>query len=274
MPGTPVRKPTDPPTAEETGPALPAEEKTFNRRKSATTQTTVSPLFKYQAGWLASNALYQSRQEQQYSHASIVSASTLPLPNAGFGAYSTLTPSQRLSVTAGIHEDVLHRLNSENVDRNAYFYALGIDYSPELANSPAQQYQLTLWRRQLFDQGAQSSGFALKVAKQFDHRIDWSPFLNLSYRDDGNNGDATTVAAAGIDLMRLPWNPRGGTGIAYAHEQSDSTERGIHSLEVYYRLPLTPYLEVTPDMQISYQKNRSAGIQQSLASSIHFRLLF
>ncbi len=250
------------------------EKDAFTLQASAPGHALAQKRVEYQAGWLESSALYQPQTKQQYSPSSIVNGRPLPLPSNSFGAYGQVKPGPHLSLTAGIHEDVLHRWDSDNTERNAYFCAVGIEYSPEWSDSAARHYHLALWRRQLIDQGKQSSGLALNIARQFDHQIDWSPFLNFSYQHNGDAGSVETIASAGINVSRLPWNPVGSTGVAYAHEQGSDAGPATHSLEMYYRLLLTPYLEVTPNMQMSYQRNNPSGLQQSLASRIQVRLLF
>ena len=268
-PGTPS---TDLPQQSTPTSQLDAGESTFSTQAAADAPPS-SPL-EYHIGWLASSNLYPNLGERQHLQASIAPTNALPLPSQGFGVLSSLKPNPRLAITAGVHEDILHRMNSGDADRNAYFYALGVGYRPSSPGPSTQQFQLTAWRRQLLDDSAQSSGVTFGLAQHFNRQIVWSPFLNLRYQQDEATGDSETSASTGIDLSGLPWNRRAVTGIAYAHEQSSKSGRGSHALEIYYRLPLTPYLEVTPDMQLTYHRIRSAQMQSSLASRIHFKLLF
>ncbi len=249
-----------------------AEESSFSTQAAADAPSSSS--LEYQIGWLASSNLYPSLGERRHLQASIAPSNALPLPSQGFGALSSLKPNPRLAITAGVHEDILQRMNSDDADRSAYLYALGVGYRPSGPGPSSQQLHLTAWRRQPLDSSAQSNGVTLGLAQHFNHQIHWSPFLNLRYQQDEATGDSETSASTGIDLSGLPWNRRAVTGIAYAHEQSSNSGQGSHALEIYYRLPLTPYLEITPDMQLTYHRIRSAPMQSSLASRIHFKLLF
>lgn len=228
----------------------------------------------YRVGWVASNALYHPQQDPFYKHPAISSSGTLPLPGVGFGAYGLVKPNPRLAITAGIHEDVMHRWNSENVDRNAYFSALGINYQPAWPTLGAEQYTLTLWRRNASGQDAGGSGLALNVARAYHERVDWSPFLKVSYRQAGNTPGAETIASTGVNVSRLPWNPDESAGFAYAHQKSSSSDSATHTVEMYYRLMPTPYLEVTPNLQLVYQSEGPVRLEHTVASQLHFRLLF
>ena len=228
----------------------------------------------YRVGWVSTATLYRPPQNQHYMHSSIASGSSLPLPDIGFGAYGLVKPSPELAITAGIHEDVMHRWNSDDVDRNAYFSAIGINYQAASPSSGSDQYTLTLWRRNRTEQGAGGNGFALKVAREYQQPIDWSPFLNVSYRKTDSISGVETIAATGINVSRLPWNPDESAGVAYAHQKASGTGAATHTVEMYYRLMLKPYLEVTPNLQLVYQPEEPSGLQQSLASQLNFRLLF
>jgi hypothetical protein len=226
----------------------------------------------YRVGWVSTQTLYRPPQNQHYAYSSIASGGSLPLPDVGFGAYGMVKPNPQLAITAGIHEDVMHRWNSDDVDRNAYFSALGINYQAASPTSGSDQYILTLWRRNGTEQGAGGRGFALKVAREYHQQINWSPFLNVSYRKT-DIGDET-IASTGISLFRLPWNPDESAGFAYAHQKVSGTGAATHTVEVYYRLMPKPYLEVTPNLQLVYQPQQPTGLQQSIASRLNFRLLF
>ncbi len=227
----------------------------------------------YRVGWVSTHTLYRPPQNQYYLHPSIASSNSLPLPDVGFGAYGLVKPDPQLAITAGIHEDVMHRWNSDDVDRNAYFSALGINYQAASPGSGPDQFSLTLWRRNATEQST-GGGFAINVARSYQQLVNWSPFLNISYSKTDNTLGVETIAATGINVSRLPWNPKESVGLAYAHQKTSGTGAATHTVEMYYQLMLKPYLKVTPNLQLIYQPQEPTGLQPSLASRLDFRLLF
>lgn len=255
-------------------PSVPLQDDAFTLDSPASGRALLAQRVEYRVGWVSTNTLYRPPQNQRYMHSSIASGSSLPLPEVGFGAYGQVKPNSQLAITAGFHEDVMHRWNSDDVDRNVYFSALGINYQPASGTSGADQYSLTLWHRNGNEQGAGGSGFALNVAREYHQQIDWSPFLKVSYRKTDNILGVESIATTGINVSHLPWNPYESAGFAYAHQKASGTGAATHTVEMYYRLMLKPYLEVTPNLQLVYQPEEPSGLQQSLASRLNFRLLF
>lgn len=236
-------------------------------------QALLSDYINYQVGMVASRALYNSSSKGDYVNQSFSAAAASPLPTKGFGAYGTVQRGERLAITAGIHEDVIHRWDSDSVDTSAYFSALGIDYQPAWSEDGSERYKFTLWRRDSSADTRASSGFSVDLEKDYRKAVSWSPFLRFSYQQT----DALKVsklASAGVNIGALPWNRDTRLGIAYAHKQSNTRDQAAHTVEMYFRMLLTPYLEITPDVQLIYQPEDFPGLEQITISRLNFRLLF
>ena len=236
-------------------------------------QALLSDYIEYQVGMVASRALYNNSSSGDYLNPSFSTAAASPLPTKGFGAYGTVQRGERLAITAGIHEDVIHRWDSDTVDTSAYFSALGIDYKPAWSTDGSERYKFTLWRRDGSADTRASSGFSVDLEKDYRKAVSLSPFLRFSYQQT----DALKVsklASAGVSIGALPWDRDTRLGIAYAHKRSNTREQAAHTVEMYYRMLLTPYLEVTPDVELIYQPEDFPGLEQVTISRLNFRLLF
>lgn len=236
-------------------------------------QSLLAQRMEYKVGWVASSSLYSVTAEQNPLSTLLPAGGDVPMPGSGFGAYGSIQANPSLAITAGVHEDVSHRWNGDSVDRSAWFSALGINYQPQWAEAGSENYKLSVWRRNSAEQDAGSSGMALNLEKHFQPNLSLSPFMRFNYQRT-DTFKTSTSAAAGINVGKLPWSRDARLGFAYSHQEDTDKQAATRTYALYYRMQPTPYLEMTPDVQLIKQPGDTSELATSVISRLNFRLLF
>lgn len=238
-------------------------------------QSLLSDRVEYSVGRLSSETIYGERDGKHYINDEFSTTAAIPLPAEGFGAYGAINASPRLSFSASIHDAQGDPdwWNTDFIEQGAYFSAFGIDYQPTLENAGRDNYKLTLWRREIGDSAEGSSGLALQYRKRYGEGVSWSPFLRLHYQQE-DSLETSSLATAGLNIERLPGARENSIGLAYAQRQQDSVAEASHTFEMYYRMRLKPYLELTPDFQLTYQPTDHPALERIASSHVKLRLLF
>ncbi len=145
-------------------------------------------------------------------------------------------------------------------EKKDYFTAAEFGLTPMIAGLGQGSYQFTVWHtdgRNNRNEPNQPSGkgFSLRFEQKIGENI--LPFVTYS-RASGGATDVRQLATAGIGLTGIFGNKDDIAAIAVAWGQpEDRSLRNQYVVEVFYRVQLTDYIQVTPDLQLIAEPSRN-----------------
>jgi hypothetical protein len=156
--------------------------------------------------------------------------------------------------------------------RGQYFTAIELGYRAMLRNTDKDNYHIFFWHADARPEYAIKSdqGMSLTLQKNIDEK--YIPF----FRVDINRGKASEykqLIITGIGIYS-PFNqPASLLGIAVSQGKSTDIDYGTENvIETFYRIQVTPYLQVTPDLQFIRFKPPTSKKQWATIGSLRFRI--
>ena len=162
-------------------------------------------------------------------------------------------------------------------DKNDYFTAAEFGLTPMLAGLGQGYYQFTVWHTDGSDNGNepnQSSGKGVSLRFEQEIGEDILPFVSYA-RASGSATDVRQLVTAGIGLTGIVGNRDDIVGIAVAWGQpKDRSLRNQYVPEVFYRVQLTDYIQVTPDLQLITKPSRNRDNDMIGVLGLRMRIIF
>jgi carbohydrate-selective porin OprB len=192
-----------------------------------------------------------------YAFLSPAFSDTLPmaLPGSGLGVAGAVYPTESTYILAGVHDANGKRTTSgfnTFFGDGEYFTAVEFGWFPNEGEANGGIYHLTLWNtdaRQ--DMGKTSDrGIAVTLEQQVGCDGNLVPFLRYAYAHRGQNGLRQNLSVGlGIENVLGQNDDVIGLAASWA-EPSNGVLRDQYVVETFYRLFLTPYTHLTPDIQV------------------------
>jgi porin len=211
-----------------------------------------------------------------FINAALADNLTMALPENGVGAVVHISPSDNWYLNVGISDANGRRTDMDfnnAFDDNDQFIAAEIGWTPDIQGYGQGYYQLTVWEtdgRRQPNQSSQSSGdgYALRLEQFFGE--EFLSFATYS-KSSGKASSVRQLATVGIGMLDILGYQEDIVGVAVGWgEPRDGNLRDQYVAEVFYRMQITDYLQVTPDLQII--KNPSQNRSDDTIGVIGLRL--
>jgi porin len=200
----------------------------------------------------------------------------MALPENGLGAVVSFSPGNDWYLNVGIGDANGRKTDldfNSFFDDKDYFTAAEFGWTPDIQGVGQGYYQLTAWDtdgRRTHTQSKQSSGsgFALRFEQFLGE--EFMSFVTYS-KSSGGATSVRQLATAGIAMLDIGGYQDDIIGVAVGWGQpEDRNLRNQAIAEVFYRMQITDYLQVTPDLQII--KNPSQNRSDDTIGVIGLRL--
>ena len=179
----------------------------------------------------------------------------MPLPGAGLGIAGAIYPTKSTYIAAGVHDANGKRTTAgfDTFFEDAeYFTAIEFGWFPREGKVDEGMYHFTLWNTDARRRAGRPSdrGVALTMEQQVGCDGKLVPFLRYAYAHRGLNGIRQNLSLGfGIEDVLGQNYDLIGTAFSW-QEPSNRAQRDQYVFETFYRLHITPYTHVTPDIQV------------------------
>lgn len=201
----------------------------------------------------------------------------LPFPGTGLGAAIALAPTDLLSIRASFSDA---NGNKETAgfdtffDDAEYFTAVEVGLRPLFEKIWRGNYRFTFWHIDEREKAGLPSGHGFALS--FDQEVTQSvrALLRYGYADNGGL-EVRHILSGGVAIA----DPFGstddllGVGAAWGEPQ-DSSLRDQYVTEVFYRVQLTPNIQLTPGYQVIINPSENPDDDVIGVFEIRFRLFF
>jgi carbohydrate-selective porin OprB len=181
-------------------------------------------------------------------------ALAVPFPAAGLGAVAFAFPRDDVYVAAGFGEadpSDTHTGFSEFFDDNDFFTAAEIGFLTDLEGLGPGTYRFTFSHTDGVEGSGQRSGRSLALS--FDQQLGEQvvPFFRYTFTDREGLTAISQILTAGVGVLNPLGNEGDVCGLAFAWVEPDKSNLDDeYVIEAFYRIQLTPTLQVTPDYQV------------------------
>jgi porin len=208
----------------------------------------------------------------------------IPLPSRGLGGFLMFRPQPNVYLRVGLHDA---NADAEEVGFNTLFddgelftiFEAGFD--PLLAESqpgrpPAGDIHVSVWHQDRRDDAHMDEGwgFVLSGTQRFG---DFLPFLRYGYSDSDRGGPTPMEhminGGVGIDNIFGRADDRIGIGFTWARPGDESLD-DQKTIDVFYRVQVTPEIAVTPILQFLFDPVRNPDEDQVVVIGIRTRWEF
>lgn len=205
---------------------------------------------------------------------------TIPFPGNGMGAAMSVAPSDDWYLTVGMGDANGRKTHfgfSSFYDEQDYFTAAEFGLTPRLKGLGQGYYQFTTWHTDGRKTGArpkQSSGKGFSL--RFEQFIgeDLLPFVTYS-RASGGATSVRQLLTTGIGLRDILGYKDDIIAVAVGWGQpEDRSLRNQTVAELFYRMQISDYLQVTPDIQIIREPSRNRDNDTIGVFGLRVRLVF
>ena len=193
-------------------------------------------------------------------------------PDNSLGANLRLIPAADVYVSLGLHDTNGTKTTTGfgGLDIDDLFYAAEIGVMPTIEGLGGGRYRFTYW----YTGGGKSTdgdsggGFALSLEQDIGNGL--IPFFRYGYQDRDLR-DTKQIVSGGVGVV----NPFGraddvlGIGFAWGQPEDDRL-RDQYVAEAFYRLQLTPKIQVTPGYQIIFDPSKNPD--QDVVGVFEFRV--
>lgn len=204
----------------------------------------------------------------------------IPSPDNGYGGAVSIHPSESWYLRAGVG-DANGRKTSMSMksflEKNDYFSAAEVGLTPTIAGLGQGYYQFTVWhtdgerRRNARDQPS-GKGFSLRFEQYLGENL--LPFVSYSY-STGNTTAVRQLATAGIGVADILGYKDDIIGVAVGWGQpEDRSLRNQYVAEVFYRMQISDYFQLTPDIQVIREPSRNRNNDTIGVFGLRMRLVF
>ena len=184
-------------------------------------------------------------------------------PDPGWGAAVQLDLDRGWYLVTGFGDANARRTSlaaNDFHEENDYFTAAEFGVTPHLAGLGKGHYQLMVWHtdgsasRNEPDQPS-GKGFALRFEQRIGGHV--LPFATCA-RASGGATDVRQLVTAGVGLKGVFGSSNGIVGAALAWGQpEDRSLRNQYVAELFYRIQLTQFVQLTPDVQLIAEPSRN-----------------
>lgn len=185
-------------------------------------------------------------------------SSTLPLP--GLGAAVTFNLWESWSVGGGFTDANAKERDVWNFDtfsEDDYAYMGYVNYRPEMEGLGKGNYQLNVYEVDATDNGGNSRGLSLTFTQDVGDR-----HLAFVKFNRANKRRGETKQSAALALMQKgvhKWeDDLVGIGAGWG-DPTDPTRRDEYVLEAFWRMQITPSVQITPDVQLWLKTSRPSS---------------
>lgn len=204
----------------------------------------------------------------------------IPSPDNGYGGAISIHPNENWYLRAGFGDANARKTSmamKSFLQKNDYFTAMEFGLTPTIAGLGQGYYQLTIWhtdgerRRNARDQPS-GKGFSIRLEQYLGE--DLLPFITYSH-STGNTTAVRQLATAGIGMADILGYKDDIIGVAVGWGQpEDRSLRNQYVAEVFYRLQISDYLQITPDIQVIREPSRNRNNETIGVIGLRMRLVF
>lgn len=199
-------------------------------------------------------------------------------PGDGLGAAVNLRMNENWYAVLGTGDANGKRSDIDfSPSHDDFFSAAEVGYTPEIDGLGQGFYQLTFWdsdgsRETNGRRGSSGNGFALR----FEQFLGEKHFLFTSYaKASGRATSVRELATIGFGKMDIFSYQEDLIGLAIGWgKPEDGTLRDQYVGEIFYRMQITDFLQVTPDLQIIVDPSRNKRDDEIIVFGLRLRLDF
>jgi porin len=200
----------------------------------------------------------------------------MAVPGTALGAAAVIYPVANTYILGGIHDSNGTKTSIGHIERGEFFTAIELGATPRYGKTGAGLYHVTLWhtdKREVADVPS-SRGVAVTLQQEFGTDGNIVPFARYSY-DEGGATSVRQTFALGVGLEK-PFGQNYdlvGFGFSWG-EPTDRTLRGQYVFESFYRVAVTPFTHLTPDLQVIFNPSENPAEDMIAVGSIRLRTIF
>ena len=235
----------------------------------------------YRLGKLDQGAVFNTNRLESdnlfFLNAAFSDNPTLPYPDNGLGVDIVWRPHRLFYLAYGAADANSSELNfqfDKNLQDLSWFTMGEVGLTPWIKGLGAGKYRLTGWWADASAAASQSDGWG--VALSFDQELSNQTvgFLRYGY-GDGDLTDTQQILSGGIGIKRPIGDNDDFAGIAAAWgSPSDRSLRDQWVMEGFYRLQLTPAIQVTADAQLIINPSNSPNKDAIGVFGVRMRVTF
>jgi len=194
-----------------------------------------------------------------------VTNSAIPLPGNGLGAFVMYRPKPSVMLRLGAHDanaDV-EKSGFDTYDGELFtIFEVGFDTGlvpREPGRPPHGHVHVSFWHQDERDDAAIDDGWGIGVSavQRFGR---FSPFVRYGYADGGANGPTPVKHMVNVGLVTdgIFGQDKDRIGVGYTwSDPADSSLDKQQMIDAYYRVQLTPEIEIGPTLEIVFDPVRN-----------------
>jgi len=200
----------------------------------------------------------------------------MAVPGTGLAAAAVIYPIANTYILGGIHDANGTKTSIGHIERGEFFTAVELGATPHYGKPGAGLYHVTLWHRDKRERADIPSGRGVAVTLQQELGPDGNivPFARYSYGEGGATPIRQTFAL-GVGFEKPFGQNHDLIGLGFSWGQpTDRTLRDQYVFESFYRVVVTPYTHLTPDLQVIFNPSENPAEDRITVGSIRLRTLF
>jgi len=150
------------------------------------------------------------------------------------------------------------------------FKHIAIGWNPNWHDRYDRSLQLTFWQVDAREEAGVEGGHGLAFAAS-SRRGNWSPFLRAGYAKDAGRPLDRTISV-GTGYKARGGNDLAGLGVSWGRALDSSRDQ--YTLEGFYRLELTDFLQLTPQIQYVVDPANDPATDDILVLGARLRVFF
>jgi porin len=207
----------------------------------------------------------------------------IPLPDRGLGAYTVYRPQPNIYFRLGLHDA---NADAEKAGFDTFFedgelfkiFEVGFDpglMKRQKGRPPFGDVHVSFWHQDERDDANVNDGwgFVLSGSQRFGRFL---PFFRYGYADSGKRGPVSIEhmvnGGVAIDNILGQRNDRIGTGLTWSRPVDGALD-DQRTVDVFYRVQVTPQIAVTPMVQVIFDPVRSPN-EDVVVLGIRSRFMF
>lgn len=243
-------------------------------------QGSLRDRFIYRLGKMDPDSIYDRSRYSTANDAFLNQAFSKTLamgtPGTGLGAAAAVFPFTNTYLLGGVHDANGTKTTLGKIERAEFFTALELGFVPRYRKPGAGLYHVTLWSRdrRRNPETPSGRGVALTFQQEIGPDGNFVPFVRYAYAEGG----ATTVrqafvVGAGIEEPFGQNEDLVGIGLSWG-QPTDRSLGDQYVLEAFYRIHVTPYTHLTPDLQLIFDPSENPDVDRIAVGSIRLRTIF
>ena len=194
-----------------------------------------------------------------------VTNTTIPLPGNGLGAFAVFRPDPKVMLRLGVHDanaDV-QKSGFDTYDGELFtIFETGFDIGlmpRQPGRPPSGHAHISIWHQDKREKAGIDDGWGIAgtVLQRFGR---FTPFVRYGYADCEANGPTSVenMVNAGLVIDNIFGQPNDRIGIGYTwSDPVDGTLDDQSMIDGYYRVQMTPEIEVGPTFQVIFDPVRN-----------------